>query len=123
MLLAQNGLSMNDIQFVHMSMDDLTAALVRGDVDAGVMWEPLITRMEDAGEIKVIADGAGIYEAYAVLMASGELIDKNPKAIDAAANDLGLITGQKPAVTKAKKSIASFKIREGMNIGVKVTLR
>lgn len=83
MLLAQNGLSMNDIQFVHMSMDDLTAALVRGDVDAGVMWEPLITRMEDAGEIKVIADGTGIYEAYAVLMASGELIDNNPKAIDA----------------------------------------
>lgn len=47
----------------------------------------------------------------------------NPKAIDAAVNDLGIITGQKPLVTKSKKSIATFKIREGMNIGCKVTLR
>ena len=38
-------------------------------------------------------------------------------------NDLGIITGQKPIITKAKKSIAGFKIREGMNLGCKVTLR
>ena len=47
----------------------------------------------------------------------------NPKALDAALNDLTLITGQKPVVTKAKKSIAGFKLREGMPVGVKVTLR
>ena len=52
----------------------------------------------------------------------GEAKD-NPKVIDAAMNDLALITGQKPVVTKAKKSIANFKLRQGMNIGVKVTLR
>ena len=48
---------------------------------------------------------------------------ENAKAIDSAMNDLALITGQKPVVTKAKKSVASFKVREGMNIGCKVTLR
>lgn len=48
---------------------------------------------------------------------------ENSKAIDYAVNDLALITGQKPIVTKAKKSVASFKVREGMNIGCKVTLR
>ncbi len=48
---------------------------------------------------------------------------ENPKVIDAAAGDLAKITGQKPVVTKAKKSVANFKIRQGMNIGVKVTLR
>jgi large subunit ribosomal protein L5 len=48
---------------------------------------------------------------------------ENAKAIDAAMNDLALITGQKAVVTKAKKSVASFKVREGMNIGCKVTLR
>lgn len=48
---------------------------------------------------------------------------QNPKALDAAVSDLTLITGQKPVVTKAKKSIAGFKVREGMPIGVKVTLR
>ena len=48
---------------------------------------------------------------------------ENPKVIDAAMNDLALITGQKPIVTKARKSAANFKLREGMNIGCKVTLR
>lgn len=47
----------------------------------------------------------------------------NSKLLDAAVEDLTLITGQKPLVTKAKKSNAAFKLREGMSIGVKVTLR
>ncbi len=52
----------------------------------------------------------------------GEAMD-NPKALDAAVADLGAITGQKPVVTKARKSIANFKLREGRAIGAKVTLR
>jgi large subunit ribosomal protein L5 len=52
----------------------------------------------------------------------GEAMD-NPKALEAAVNDITLITGQKPVVTKARKSIANFKLREGRQIGVKVTLR
>jgi len=52
----------------------------------------------------------------------GEAIS-NAKAIDAAVGDLGLITGQRPVVTRAKKSIAAFKLREGMPIGAMVTLR
>jgi large subunit ribosomal protein L5 len=47
----------------------------------------------------------------------------NPKVIDAAVAELGAIAGQKPVVTKSKKSIATFKLREGMRIGVMVTLR
>ncbi len=52
----------------------------------------------------------------------GEAIN-NARAIDAAAGDLSAITGQKPVVTRAKKSIAAFKLRAGMPIGVMVTLR
>jgi len=48
---------------------------------------------------------------------------ENPKALDNAIADLESITGQKPIITKAKKSIAAFKLREGANIGCKVTLR
>ncbi len=48
---------------------------------------------------------------------------ENPKAIDAVVRDLGLITGQKAVVCNAKKSVANFKLREGMPNGVKVTLR
>ena len=47
----------------------------------------------------------------------------NAKVIDAITTDLAAITGQKPVVCKARKSVANFKLREGMNIGVKVTLR
>lgn len=50
-------------------------------------------------------------------------VKENPKAMDAAVNDLALITGQKPIVTKAKKSVAAFKVRQGMDIGCKVTIR
>lgn len=48
---------------------------------------------------------------------------ENSKAVDNAMADLELITGQKPVITKARKSVATFKVREGMNIGCKVTLR
>lgn len=47
----------------------------------------------------------------------------NPKALESAVNEMTIITGQKPVVTKSKKSIANFKLREGMSIGCKVTLR
>ena len=52
----------------------------------------------------------------------GEARD-NAKVIDAIINDLSAITGQRPVVCKARKSVANFKLREGMNIGAKVTLR
>ena len=50
-------------------------------------------------------------------------IKDNPKSLDNAINDISLITGQNPVVTKAKKSIAAFKLREGAKVGCKVTLR
>ncbi|NLI12156.1 50S ribosomal protein L5 [Pelotomaculum propionicicum] len=57
-----------------------------------------------------------------VNMGLGEAI-QNSKIIDAAVNDMMTITGQKPVTTKAKKSIAAFKLRAGMTVGAKVTLR
>ncbi len=61
-------------------------------------------------------------EKIVINVGAGEAKD-NSKVIDAAMNDIALITGQKPAVCKSKKSVANFKLREGSNIGVKVTLR
>lgn len=61
-------------------------------------------------------------EKVVVNIGLGEALD-NAKALDAAVGDLNLITGQKPIVTKARKSIANFKLREGRAIGAKVTLR
>ena len=61
-------------------------------------------------------------EKIVINMGVGE-VRENPKALESAIKDLETITGQKAVVTKAKKSIATFKIRQGMNIGCKVTLR
>jgi len=61
-------------------------------------------------------------EKIVLNMGVGEVKD-NPKAMDSAVSDMTLITGQRPIITKAKKSVAAFKLREGMNIGCKVTLR
>ncbi len=61
-------------------------------------------------------------EKIVINVGSGEARD-NSKAIDSIMGDLAKITGQKPVVCKAKKSVANFKVREGMPVGVKVTLR
>lgn len=61
-------------------------------------------------------------EKVVINVACGEARE-NPKVIDAIINDLTVITGQKPVVCKARKSVANFKLRQGMPIGVKVTLR
>lgn len=61
-------------------------------------------------------------EKIVINMGLGEAKD-NPKALDSAVEDLTVIAGQKPVVTTAKKSVANFKVREGMKIGAKVTLR
>jgi large subunit ribosomal protein L5 len=61
-------------------------------------------------------------EKVVVNIGLGEAMD-NPKALESAVNDLTIITGQKPIMTKARKSIANFKLREGRLIGTKVTLR
>ncbi|RWZ52111.1 50S ribosomal protein L5 [Halobacillus fulvus] len=61
-------------------------------------------------------------EKIVVNMGVGDAV-QNAKALDTAVEELSLITGQKPMITKAKKSIAGFRLREGMPIGAKVTLR
>lgn len=65
---------------------------------------------------------APLIKKVVVNVGVGEALD-NPKALDATVEDIRTITGQQPVVTKAKNSIAGFKLREGRSIGVKVTLR
>ena len=61
-------------------------------------------------------------EKIVINVGLGDVKD-SPKSLENAMNDIQLITGQRPVVTKAKKSIAAFKLREGVNVGCKVTLR
>ena len=63
-----------------------------------------------------------MYEKVVINMGVGEAKD-NPKVLESAVSDLQIIAGQKPVLTRAKKSVANFKIRENMALGCKVTLR
>ena len=92
---------MNRLQVKHKEV--IVPALIEKFNYTSVMQAPKISKI-------VVNIGAG--DAVA-----------NPKVLDDAVSELGLITGQKPLITRAKKSIASFKLREGMPIGCKVTLR
>lgn len=83
--------------------DELVPAMIKEFGYANVMQVPRISK---------ISVNIGLGEAL-----------QNSKAIESATQDLATITGQKPVVTKARKSIATYKLREGMPIGVMVTLR
>jgi large subunit ribosomal protein L5 len=82
------------------------------DVQPAVMKELGIENKMAAPKLEKIIINMGVGEAT-----------QNAKLIDPAATEIGQITGQKPVITKARKSIAAFKVREGMPIGVMVTLR
>ena len=83
LLVEQAGMKMEDISFISLSMPDLAAALARGDIDAGVVWDPILTKLESSGEARVVADGTGLYDAYAVWMATDELAKNDREAVRA----------------------------------------
>jgi large subunit ribosomal protein L5 len=81
----------------------------------------VVPALRKASEFKNIMQVPRITKVV-VNIGAGEALD-NPKALESAVSDLTIITGQKPVMTKARKSIANFKLREGRLIGTKVTLR
>jgi large subunit ribosomal protein L5 len=83
--------------------------------------QEVVPALRKAFDLKNIMEVPRIQKVV-VNIGMGEAMD-NPKAMEAAVSDLTTITGQKPVMTKARKSIANFKLREGRLIGTKVTLR
>lgn len=86
--------------------------IYKEDIAPALMEELSIQNVMEIPTVKKVVVNIGV----------GDALD-NPKALDQVVNDLTTITGQRPVVTKAKKSIANFKLREGRSIGAKVTLR
>ncbi len=93
-------------------MESLMKERYQNEVVPALMKSLKMSNIMEVPRVKKIIVNIGV----------GEALD-NAKALDAAVGDLTLVTGQKPVVTKARKSIANFKLREGRSIGVKVTLR
>ena len=95
--------------------EDMSVALKERysqEVTPALMKALNLTNIMEVPRVKKVVVNIGVGEAL-----------ENVKALDAAVEDLTKITGQKPVITKARKSIANFKLREGRAIGVKVTLR
>ncbi len=83
--------------------------------------EEIIPRLMEAGGYSNVMQAPRL-DKVVVGIGLGEAI-QNAKAMESAQEDLPVITGQKPIITRAKRSIAAFRLREGMEIGIKVTLR
>lgn len=95
-----------------MATENILHTRYREDIVPELMKEFSYSNIMRVPDIKKVVVNIGV----------GEALD-NPKSLDGAVEDLRIITGQQPIVTKARKSIATFKLREGRAIGAKVTLR
>jgi len=81
LVLQNNGLTVDDVQVVNLSHADIATALVKGEIDAGALWEPLITKLEDEGSAKVLVDGTGIKQGVLVIVARNEFASKNSELV------------------------------------------
>lgn len=75
--LQEGGLSANDIQLINLSQADIATAIVNGDIDAAAIWEPLITKLETQGAIRVLRDGSGIKKGALVIVGTDDYIKNN----------------------------------------------
>jgi sulfonate transport system substrate-binding protein len=77
LVLKQGGLTTKDIQFINLPMADIATAIQNGNIDAGALWEPLITKLESQGAIRVLADGTGIKKGVLVIIATNDFVVKH----------------------------------------------
>lgn len=86
LILNRAKLEVSDVTVVNLAAADMQSALVTGQIDAAVTWEPFITKFEDLGIAKVLADGTGIKRANLVIYASNKFLEKNPELVKAYLN-------------------------------------
>lgn len=76
LVLKQGGLTVNDIELINLSQADIATAIVNGNIDAAAIWEPLITKLESQGAVRVLADGTGIKKGVLVIIATNDFVSK-----------------------------------------------
>ncbi|MDR3323813.1 MAG: aliphatic sulfonate ABC transporter substrate-binding protein [Zoogloeaceae bacterium] len=83
LVLERGGLTFKDIQYVNLLNSDVAPAIVAGDVDAGAVWEPFLTKFESAKSVRVLADGTGLKAGISGIVASPEALKTKRNAIKA----------------------------------------
>jgi sulfonate transport system substrate-binding protein len=81
LVLKNGGLTTDDIQFINLPLADIGTALATGDIDAGAVWEPLITKLEENDLIRVLADGTNIKKGILVIISTHKFTTQNPELV------------------------------------------
>ena len=76
LVLQKGGLTVNDIELINLSQADIATSIVNGNIDAAAIWEPLITKLESQGAIRLVADGTGIKKGVLVIIAAHDFVSK-----------------------------------------------
>ncbi len=82
-ILAEAGLKLSDIEFINLSLQDMGTALLKGDIEAALVWDPVFTRLESEGQARILRDGKGLKNNLNPIIASTALIKKNPDYVKA----------------------------------------
>lgn len=83
LVLQNSGLTLEDVQLINLPVADIGTALNTGDIEAGAIWEPHITKLEESGTVRVLADGTNIKKGLLVIIASNKFAVKNPALVTA----------------------------------------
>jgi sulfonate transport system substrate-binding protein len=83
LVLQQGGLTFNDVELINLPNGDIPNAIITGAIDAGAVWEPVITKFEAQQAIRVLADGTGIKTGVLALVATNDIIKKKPEQVKA----------------------------------------
>ncbi|MGC9966009.1 MAG: aliphatic sulfonate ABC transporter substrate-binding protein [Geobacteraceae bacterium] len=77
LVLQKEGLTVNDIDLINLSQADIATAIVNGNIDAAAVWEPIITKLESEGAVRVLTDGTGIKKGILVIIATNDFAGKH----------------------------------------------
>jgi sulfonate transport system substrate-binding protein len=77
LVLEKGGLTTNDIELINLSQADIATAIINGNIDAAAVWEPLISKLETQGAVRVLADGTGIKKGELVIIATDAFVSKH----------------------------------------------
>jgi sulfonate transport system substrate-binding protein len=83
LVLRKGGLTTSDIEFINLSQADTATAILNGNIDAAAVWEPLITKLESQGQVRVLADGTGIKKGVLVIVATNDYVAKQREQVKA----------------------------------------
>ncbi len=82
-VLGEAGLKISDVEFINLGLQDMGIALTKGDVDAVLVWEPLLTKLDSEGISRTLRDGAGLKSNLNPIVASATFVEKHPQVLEA----------------------------------------